>query len=92
MPDTSKKTNVSGIPKGIFGWLIMKLKYYNLIPNIQFSKYLPQFIIKIIFNLAYKKASPLSPEIKNRLTHKFYKNDILQLEKLIQKDLQHWLR
>jgi hypothetical protein len=92
VPETSQKANVSGTPKGMFGWLIMKLRYYNLIPNIQFSKYLPQFIIKIIFNSAYKKASPLSPEVKNRLTHKFYQEDILQLEKLIQKDLQHWLR
>ena len=92
IPNTSKKANVSGTPKGMFGWLIMKLRYYNLIPNIQFSKYLPQFIIRFIFNLAYKKASPLSPEVKNRLTHKFYQKDILQLEKLIQKDLQHWLR
>lgn len=92
IPDTSKKANVSGIPKGMFGWLIMKLRHYNLIPNIQFSKYLPPFIVKFIFNSAYKKASPLSSEIKNRLTHKFYKDDILQLEKLIQKDLQHWLR
>ena len=92
MPETSQKANVSGTPKGMFGWLIMKLRYYNLIPNIQFSKYLPPFIIKFIFNLANKKASPLSSEVKNRLTHEFYKDDILQLENLIQKDLQHWLR
>ena len=69
----------------------MKLRYYNLIPNIRFSSYLPSFIIKFIFNSAYKKASPLAPEIKKRITHAFYKEDILKLEKLIEKDLQHWL-
>jgi hypothetical protein len=69
----------------------MKLRYYNLIPNIQFSSYLPQFIIKFIFNSAYKKASPLAPEIKTRIKHTYYKEDILKLEKLIEKDLQHWL-
>ena len=90
-PDTSKKANVSGTPKGLFGWLIMKLRYYNLIPNIQFSNFLPGFIIHIIFNSAYKKASPLAPELKKRLTHTFYKEDVLKLEKLIGKDLKHWL-
>ena len=91
IPETSKKANVSGTPKGIFGWIIMKLRYYNLIPNIQFSNYLPDFMIQFIFNSAYKKARPLAPEIKKRLTHTYYKQDILKLEKLIEKDLQHWL-
>jgi len=91
IPDTSKKANVSGTPKGIFGWLIMKLRYYYLIPNIQFSNYLPAFIIRFLFTSAYKKAEPLNREIAKGLTHKFYKEDILALEKLIGKDLQHWL-
>ena len=91
IPETNKKFNVSGTPKGIFGWTIMKLRYYNLIPNIQFSNYLPDFMVRFIFNSAYKKASSLSPELKKRLTHAYYKEDILKLEKLISKDLQHWL-
>ena len=32
-----KKTNVSGIPKGLLGWFIMKLRYYSLLPNIVYS-------------------------------------------------------
>ena len=48
-PNTKKKENVSGVPKGIFGWYIMKLRYYNLMPDIQFSKYLPDFIIYFLF-------------------------------------------
>ena len=91
IPDTSKKANVSGTPKGIFGWIIMKLRYYNLIPNIQFSNYLPDFMIKFIFNSAYKKANPLSADLNKRLTLTYYKEDILKLEKLIGKNLQHWL-
>ena len=91
IPDISKKANVSGTPKGIFGWIIMKLRHYNLIPNIQFSNYLPDFMIQFIFNSAYKKVSPLAPELKKRLTHTFYKEDVLKLEKLIGKDLQYWL-
>ena len=91
IPDTSKKANVSGIPKGLFGLFIMKLRYYKLIPNIEFSNYLPKFIIKFIFDAAYKKANPLASKLKKRLTHSFYKEDILKLEKIIGKDLQHWL-
>ena len=91
IPDTSTKVNVSGAPKGLFGWLIMKLRYYNLIPDIQFSKYLPRFIIQIIFNAAYKKAQPLSRTLRNRLTNQFYEEEIRKLEKLIDKDLSHWL-
>ena len=70
----------------------MKMRYYNLIPKIQFSNYLNDFIIKSLFNLAYKKASPIDSKIKKRLTLEFYEEDILLLEKLIEKDLQHWLR
>ena len=91
VPNTSKKANVSGTPRGIFGWVIMKLRYYKLIPNIQFSNYLPSFILQFIFNSAYKKANPLEARLKKRLTHTYYKKDILKLEKLIGKDLQHWL-
>ena len=90
VPDTSTKVNVSGSPKGFFGWIIMKLRYYNLIPDVQFSKYLPKFIIKIIFNSAYKKAKPLSVALRKRLTEQFYKEEILNLEKLIGKNLSHW--
>ena len=91
IPDTSKKANVSGTPKGLFGLFIMKLRYYNLIPNIQFSNYVPGFIIQFIFNSAYKKANPLSADLKKKLTLTYYKEDILKLEKLIGKNLQHWL-
>ena len=91
VPDTREKTNVSGTPKGIFGWLIMKLRYYNLMPNIQFSNYLPPFVIKFLFRSTYKKAEPLSKKVVKRLTQRFYKEDILNLEKLIGKDLRHWL-
>ena len=91
IPNTTKKANVSGIPKGVFGWIIMKLRYYNLIPNMHFSNYLPNFMIQFIFNSAYKKARPLSKELKKKITNTCYKEDILKLEKLIEKDLQHWL-
>ncbi len=90
-PNTKKKENVSGVPKGIFGWAIMKLRYYNLMPDIQFSKYLPGFIIDLISKLAYKKKKPLKKSLRHEFTHRFYKDDILQLQKIINKDLKNWL-
>ena len=90
-PETFRKMNVSGTPKGIFGWLIMKLRFYHLLPNIQFNKYLPDFIIALLFKSAYSKPKKLNENLKKELTDKYYKTDILQLEKLIEKDLSHWL-
>ena len=90
-PETFRKMNVSGTPKGILGWIIMKLRFYNLLPNIQFNKYLPDFITSLLFKSAYSKPEKLNEKLKKELTDKYYKTDILQLEKLIEKDLSHWL-
>ena len=91
IPDTSKKTNVSGTPKGVFGWFIMKLRFYNLLPNFQLSRFLPKFILDFLFLSVYSKPEKLDTKLIKKLTKKYYKEDILQLEKLIGKDLSHWL-
>ena len=91
IPDTSKKTNVSGKPSGILGWLLMKLRYYDLLPNIQFSKHLPQPIMRVLFKSVYKKPTELDKDLKKEMTERYYKKDILQLEKIIKKDLSDWL-
>ena len=90
-PNTSKKANVSGSPSGFFGWIIMKMRRNNLIPNIEFSKYLPSFLTKIILSSIYTKPEKLSKELIKKLTNLHYKEDIKKLENLIQKDLSHWL-
>ena len=92
IPDVSKKANVSGTPKGLFGWLIMKLRKHNLIPNIEFSRILPTFLVKIILNTIYSKPEKVSAETVKKLTNKHYKEDINKLEKLIERDLSHWHR
>jgi hypothetical protein len=55
IPNTSKKANVSGVPKGTLGWIIMKLRKNNLMPNIEFSKIYPEFIVNLILNTIYSK-------------------------------------
>jgi len=90
-PDTSKKANVAGKPKGVAGWIVMKLRKNNLIPNIEFSKYLPEFIVSYIFKTIYSKPEKIDNKTINSLTNKYYKEDIKQLEKLIERDLSNWL-
>jgi len=90
-PNTSKKANVSGSPSGFFGWIIMKMRKNNLIPNIEFSKYLPSFLTKIILSSIYTKPEKLSKELIKKLTNLHYKEDIKKLENLIKIDLSHWL-
>mgnify|MGYP003719650417 CR=1 FL=1 len=36
--DTLKKFNVSGSPKGILGFVLKKMRYYNLMPKFAISK------------------------------------------------------
>jgi hypothetical protein len=89
--DTSKKANVSGKPKGVAGWIVMKLRKNNLIPNIEFSKYLPEFIVSYILKNIYSKPEKIDNKTIKSLTKKYYKEDINQLEKLIARDLSNWL-
>ncbi len=90
-PDTSKKANVAGKPKGVAGWIVMKLRKNNLIPNIEFSKYLPEFSVSYILKTIYSKPEKLDNKTIKSLTNKYYKEDIKQLEKLIERDLSNWL-
>jgi len=91
IPNTSKKANISGVPKGVVGWIIMKLRKYNLIPNIEFSKILPSSIIRFILRNIYSEPKKISKELVKEITTKHYTEDIKKLEKLIGKNLSHWL-
>ena len=86
-----KRQNQSGLPKGIIGWLLMKVRYYNLMPNITFSAFLPQFLINYIFKTVYKKPPQLDVNLKKQITKKYYKQEIKKLEELISMDLSHWI-
>ena len=90
-PDTSKKANVAGKPKGVAGWIVMKLRKNNLLPNIEFSKYLPEFSVSYILKTIYSKPEKIDNKTIKSLTNKYYKEDIKQLEKLIERDLSNWL-
>ena len=91
VPNTSKKANVSGIPKGYLGWIIMKLRKNNLMPDIEFSKVLPEFLVDLILNIIYSKPEKISNKLVKKLTKKYYLEDIKKLEKLINRDLSMWM-
>ena len=89
--DVSKKSNVSGTPKGILGFILKKMRYYNLMPKFAISDYLPTFIISLLFKSVYKDTEKLDSVLRKELTDKYYREEILKLEKLIDRDLSNWL-
>ena len=90
-PNTSKKANVSGVPKGILGWIVMKLRKNNLMPNIEFSKIFPEFIVNLMLNIIYSKPKKISNKLIKKLTEQYYIEDIRKLEKLINRNLSTWI-
>ena len=89
--DTSKKANVSGNPSGLMGWILKKMRYYNLMPKFAISDYLPKFIMELIFKSVYKPTEKLNEDSRRDITERYYKGEIRSLEKLIDRDLSSWL-
>ena len=91
-PNISRKSNVSGVPKGYLGWIVKKLRYYRLMPKISIIRHFPNFINDFLFSSVYDKSDPLDANLRRDLTQKYYTQDITKLEKLIDQDLSNWLR
>ena len=67
-PNTSKKANVSGTPSGLMGWVLKKMRYYNLMPKFAISDYLPKFIMELIFKSVYKPTEKLNEDSRRDIT------------------------
>jgi len=89
--NTSKKFNVSGSPKGVLGFVLKKMRYYNLMPKFAISNYLPNFVVTLIFKSVYSETEKLNSNLRSEITHKYYKEEIKNLEELIERDLSSWL-
>ena len=89
--DFSKKQNVSGKPKGVLGFILRKMRYYNLMPKFAISDYLPKMLVNIIFKSVYSESKKLDNDVRKEITNKYYKEEIKNLEKLIDRDLSSWL-
>lgn len=91
-PDNLKeKFNVSGMPKNKL--LHNFLHNKNILKSIVKTFIPPSYRRKIIQNLKLKnmKKVPMKFEDRNYLKE-FYRDDIRKLEKLIDRDLSHWLK
>ena len=93
IPNTSQKHNVSGIPKN--KTLDKLIRYSNGTKNILKpllpSKQLRQRIKTSLISLNFGKKPQLQPEVRRQFIED-YREDILRLQDLIQRDLSHWLK
>jgi len=89
VPDTTIKSNVSGVPKNkaLHSAVIAlnRPSIKKLIPSL-----LVQGLREPIRNLVLSKPPPLSPRVRRQLIE-VYQEDILELQNLIDRDLSRWL-
>ena len=88
--DFSNKANVSGDPKGMLGWTVKKMRFYNIMPANSLSR-LPSFMRSFLYKLAYYKPKKMDKDLRTKVTNRYYVNEIKKLEKIIDRDLSHWL-
>ncbi|MTJ12500.1 sulfotransferase domain-containing protein [Anabaena sp. UHCC 0187] len=92
IPNTEQKHNVTYVPKNITLNNLIKPSHpissrlRSLLPSS-----LRQSIKSQLINFNRKKVTPLLPEIRKQLIEE-YREDILQLQDLIGKDLSKWLK
>ena len=94
VPDTTVKYNISGIPRSRL--LQRFLKKPNIVKTLlrPITRMIPeQKRAKIISGLRYKNLEKpqMKPETQEYLKN-FYREDILKLQKLINRDLSNWLK
>ena len=86
IPDTSVRAGASGVPKSQFIYRFMRQKRVKSI----LKPFLPKGIGQKFDRFMLSKP-PLSPENRDFLIN-LYRNDILKLQGLINRDLSPWLR
>ena len=64
---------------------ILKKIFKNLIPKKRYRKYLRDFIL----NMTTRSIQEMDPQTENWLKN-YYKDDIIKLSKLINRNLNHW--
>lgn len=91
VPDVTKKYLVSGLPKNQA--LDYLLNQPNPIKKALKSLLPPEFRQGIYTQLQQKNIEkpPLLPEVRDRL-NQLYREDMLQLQELIARDLSHWIK
>ena len=88
--DFSRSANASAIPKGVLGWIVKKMRFYDMMPNFVVSDFLPAFMIPLLFKSIYSSKKKLDPNIRKEITNRYYLDEIKKLEKMIDRDLSSW--
>ena len=93
VPDTSQKHNASGIPrnKALYKFLRRSNPIKNILTPFLPSKRLRQHVKANLMNLNTRKKPQLLPDVRTQLIEE-YREDILRLQELIQRDLSQWLQ
>jgi hypothetical protein len=98
LPDVSAKRNVSGIPKNKALDGLLDLLRRNSRVKRSLKQHLPLKLwlrisgsVDTIRNRNLVKPQPLGPEVRQQLIE-IYRDDILELQKLIGRDLSGWLK
>lgn len=86
VPDTSVRAGASGVPKNQFLYRFLKQKSVKSVLKPLIPKGFGQKFEKAMLN-----KPKLSPEMRQELIE-VYRDDILKLQDLLQKDLSAWLR
>ena len=92
VPNLSRKHNVSGIPRNVFldQFLIRDTRPKRILTRLLPSKRLRQPLKNQLMKLNLRPKPPLEPSVKERFQQE-YREDILKLQELIQRDLSKWL-
>ncbi|SHJ11351.1 Sulfotransferase domain-containing protein [Tangfeifania diversioriginum] len=89
--DTSYKYNVSGTPKNQALYKLETSRKFVIFLKKLMPKKLAQKLKNRLTGEKQMEKEEMLPETRKQLIE-FFRDDILKLEKLIQKDLSHWLK
>ena len=94
VPKTDIRFNVSGIPRfKLFGMLMRPGKIQDIISSVS-KRVLTEgvwFRLKHVLNAKFLIRPEMRPETKQHLTD-VYREDVLQLQTLLDRDLSHWVQ
>ena len=88
-PDLNRRYNVSYIPSSIFSESLLKLRHHSLIKQI--IQLLPIQVKDTIKKKLYTNRKPPLSEKAKLFLKEYFREDIIKLSNLINKDLTYWL-
>lgn len=92
VPDTTVHYNTAAVPRNRYlVYLLRSPHYLKTLLRPFLPPRLRQQLMHSLSTYTYTKPPPLDPTVRAWLTER-YREDIVQVEELLQRDLSHWLR